>query len=221
PEGFVQGRAGPEGHAGRRSPADVIVPVREDRHRRPRAATSGAFLLPPGREPVAGGRKRAGRGFTRTPRRVVSFASPQAGREMYTLYYAPGAASMVVHWLLIEFGAKHELRRLDLDAKDQKRPEYLALNPRGVVPTLLVHGEPLTESAALVMHLADAHPSFGMAPEPGSVERGRYYQWILFLANTVMPAFRTWWYPHEVPGGPEAAKADAERRIHEAWDLLE
>lgn len=140
---------------------------------------------------------------------------------MYTLYYAPGAASMVVHWLLIEFGAKHELRRLDLDAKDQKRPEYLALNPRGVVPTLLVHGEPLTESAALVMHLADAHPSFGMAPEPGSVERGRYYQWILFLANTVMPAFRTWWYPHEAPGEPEAAKANAERRIHEAWDLLE
>src|SRR5690606_6132942 len=156
---------GPEGHAGRRSPADVIVPVREDRHRRPRAATPGALLLPPGREPVAGARKRAGRGFTRTPRRVVSFASPQAGREMYSLSCAPGAASMVVHWVLIEFGAKPELRRLAAAAKDQGRPEYLARNARGVVPTLLVHGEPLTGSAALVMHLADAYPSFGMAPE--------------------------------------------------------
>ena len=103
---------------------------------------------------------------------------------MYTLYYSPGAASLVVHWLLIEIGAKHELRKLDLAAGEHKRADYLALNPNGVVPTLLVHGEPLSEAAALVLHLADVHPSFGLAPEPGSIERGRYYQWILHLANT-------------------------------------
>nr|WP_265468777.1 glutathione S-transferase [Arenimonas daejeonensis] len=137
--------------------------------------------------------------------------------------FLPGAASLVVHWLLIETGARHELRRLDLAAGEHKRPEYLSLNPNGVVPTLLIHGEPITESAALLLHLADAHPSFGLAPEPGSVERGRYYQWILHLANTLQPAFRTWFYPHEAAGeaNAEAAKELARERIEATWDRIE
>jgi glutathione S-transferase len=142
---------------------------------------------------------------------------------MYTLYYSPGAASLVAHWLLIEVGARHELRKLDLAAGEHKRPEYLSLNPNGVVPTLLVHGEPITEAAALLLHLADAHPSFGLAPELGSVERGRYYQWVLHLANTLQPAFRLWFYPAEAAGPEhaEAAKALARDRIEACWDRIE
>ena len=142
---------------------------------------------------------------------------------MYTLYYSPGAASLVVHWLLIEIGARHELRKLDLQAGEHKRPEYLSVNPGGVVPTLLVHGEPLSESAALVLHLADAHPSFGLAPELGSVERRRYYQWVLYLANTLQPAFRTWFYPAEAAGedNADAAKELARQRIEACWDRIE
>ena len=106
---------------------------------------------------------------------------------------------------------------------EHKRDEYLALNPNGVVPTLLVHGEPLSEAAALVLHLADAHPSFGFAPAPGTVERGRYYQWILHLANTLQPAFRTWFYPHEAAGeaNADAAKGRARERIEACWDRIE
>ena len=54
-----------------------------------------------------------------------------------TLYYSPGSASMLAHWLLIELGVPHELRLVDTAAKAQKSPEYLALNPNGVVPTLV------------------------------------------------------------------------------------
>ncbi|WP_339826789.1 glutathione S-transferase family protein [uncultured Arenimonas sp.] len=142
---------------------------------------------------------------------------------MYTLYYAPGTASLVVHWLLIEIGARHELRKLDLAAREHKRPEYLALNPAGRVPTLLIHGEPMTEAAAMVMHLADAHPNFGLAPTPGTVERARYYQWIVFLANTLQPAFRDWYYPEEA-AGPEhadAVRTRAAETIDAAWDQVE
>lgn len=142
---------------------------------------------------------------------------------MYTLYYAPGAASLVVHWLLIEIGARHELRKLDLAAREHKRPEYLAINPAGRVPTLLIHGEPMTEAAAMVMHLADAHPNFGLAPTPGTVERARYYQWIVFLANTLQPAFRDWYYPEEA-AGPEhadAVRTRAAETIDAAWDQVE
>jgi glutathione S-transferase len=142
---------------------------------------------------------------------------------MYTLYYAPGAASLVVHWLLIETGARHELKKLDTAAGEHKRPEYLALNPSGLIPTLLVHGEPLTEAAALVLHLADMHPNFGLAPEPASIERGRYYQWILHLANTLQPAFRVWFYPHEAAGeaNADAAKEQARERIEACWERIE
>ncbi len=143
--------------------------------------------------------------------------------RMYTLYYAPGAASLVVHWLLIETGAKHELRRMDLENGEHKRPEYLAINPAGVVPTLLVHGDPVCETAAIVLYLADAHPSVALAPAVGTIERGRYYQWILHLANTLHPAFRAWFYPHEAagPDHAEAAREMARARIEAVWDRLE
>ena len=142
---------------------------------------------------------------------------------MYTLYYSPGAASLVVHWLLIEIGARHELRKLDLAAGEHKRPDYLAINPAGVVPTLLVHSDPVTETAAIVLHLADAHPSVALAPAPGSIERGRYYQWIVQLANTLHPAFRIWFYPHEAAGDAcaEAAKEQARVCIEACWERLE
>jgi glutathione S-transferase len=142
---------------------------------------------------------------------------------MYQLYYMPGAASLVVHWLLIELDVPHELRRVDGAAKQQKSPEYLKLNPNGLVPTLVVDGQPVYECAALAMLLAERHPEKGFAPPPGHAKRGLYLQWMLHLANTVQPAFRIWWYPHEAAGPEhaEAAKALATQKIEAAWDRLD
>lgn len=142
---------------------------------------------------------------------------------MHTLYYSPGAASLVVHWLLLELAVPHKLHLLDFESRQQKSPEYLKLNPNGVVPTLLWHGEPLSEAAALVLHLADAHPEAQLAPAFGSVERARYYQWILYLANTVQPAFRHWYYPDEAAGpeNSDAVKDGARARIESSWDLID
>jgi glutathione S-transferase len=50
-----------------------------------------------------------------------------------TLYYSPGSASMLVHWLLIETGEPHRLQLVDTAAQAQKSADYLALNPNGVV----------------------------------------------------------------------------------------
>lgn len=142
---------------------------------------------------------------------------------MYVLYYAPGAASFAVHWLLIETGAPHDLRRLDLAAGEHKRADYLALNPQGVVPTLLIDGEPVGEAAALVLHLADVHAAARLAPSLGSGDRARYYRWILYLANTLQPAFRIWFYPQEAAGEASAdtARAQARARIEAAWDRID
>jgi glutathione S-transferase len=142
---------------------------------------------------------------------------------MMTLYYSPGTASMVVHWLLLETGLPHELRLVDFEARAQKSPEYLKLNPGGVVPTLVIDGEPLTEAAALAMHLADIAPQSVLAPAPGSIERARYLQWFLYCANTLQPAFRAWWYPDEPagPGNAALAKQAAEARIAACFDRID
>ena len=142
---------------------------------------------------------------------------------MYTLYYAPGAASMVVHWLLIEVGAEYRLEKLDLAAGEQRSAAYRQLNPAGVVPTLLIDGAPVYEAAALVMHLADAHPAAGLAPATGTLERARMYQWVLHLANVVQPAFRLWFFPAEAAGAEHAeqAKTLARGRIEAAWDRID
>lgn len=142
---------------------------------------------------------------------------------MYTLYYAPGAASLVVHWLLLEAGAEHRLVKVDLAAGEQKSAAYLKLNPAGVVPTLLIDGEPVCEAAALVLHLADAHPAMGLAPPPGTLARARMLQWILHLVNVVQPAFRHWFFPAEAAGAEyaEAAKEQARGRIEAAWQRFD
>lgn len=79
-----------------------------------------------------------------------------------TLYGSTSTAALVVHWLLIELGIEHELVLLDFDAREHKSAQYLALNPAGVVPTLLIDGLVLTEAAAIALYLADRHPEAGL-----------------------------------------------------------
>ena len=139
---------------------------------------------------------------------------------MYTLYYSPGTASMVVHLALLEAGTPHELRLVDVDAGAQRDPGYLKLNPRGVVPTLVVDGQPLAESAALLMLLGERHPESPLAPPPGTPERAAWYQWIVYLSNTLMYSFRLCFYPQELDDTP-AVRAALQRRIEGVWDLLD
>lgn len=142
---------------------------------------------------------------------------------MITLYYSPSSAGLVVHWLLIELEIPHTLRRIDLDAGEHKQPPYLAINPAGVVPTLVVDGQPITEAAAIALHLVDAYPARGFAPAPGTLARAAYYQWMFFFANTMQPAFRAWFYPAEPAGEAhvDVVKAQARARIEGAWARLD
>ena len=145
-----------------------------------------------------------------------------------TLYYAPGAASFLVHWLLIELDLPHELRLVDTAAKAQKTPEYLALNPNGVVPTLVTGGVPRFEAAALLMTLADADRAHAdrahrLAPAIDDPKRADYTQWMFHLANAVQPLLRLWWYPQEAAGEAqrEAVRAHTRPRIEAAWQRLD
>ena len=138
------------------------------------------------------------------------------------LYGSQSTASLVVHWLLIELGIDHELHQLDFDRGEQKSADYLALNPVGRVPTLVIDGQVLTESAAIAMHLADLHPMAGLAPAVGTAARGDYYRWICFCVYTLMPAYRAWFYPDEPAGGDHVGevKARARLQLEAAWQQV-
>lgn len=141
----------------------------------------------------------------------------------YTLHYSPSTASLAVHWMLLEIGAPFELVRVDFDAKEQKSAAYLRLNPTGLVPTLIVDGKPFGECAALLMLLAERHPDKSFAPLSGTPERAAYFQWMFYLANTLQPAFRAWFYPDEPAGEAriEEAKAHARAKIEACFDRID
>ena len=140
-----------------------------------------------------------------------------------TLYYSPGAASFAVHWLLIELDRPHRLALVDTKSGQQKAPEYLALNPNGVVPTLVVDGRPQYEAAALALWLAERHQQAGLVPPPGAPRRIDCLQWMFHLANIVQPAFRQWWYPAEPAGEAqrEAVLAHCAPRIEAHWQRID
>jgi glutathione S-transferase len=142
---------------------------------------------------------------------------------MYTLYYSPGRASLAIHWILIHLGVPFEARLVDFDSKAHWSPEYLRVNPDGMVPTLVVDGAPYFESAALALLLAERHPAAGLEIPQGAPERSGYLQWMLFLANTLQPLYRAWFYADEVggAGSVEAVKAYTRVRIEKVWERID
>ncbi len=141
----------------------------------------------------------------------------------YVLHYSPGAASMAVHWMLIELGVEFELALVDFDARAQKSADYLALNPSGRVPTLVIDGAPHAESAALLMLLAERHPEAKLAPAVGAPDRAAWMTNMIYLANTLLPAFRDWFYAAQDgdAAGADVVKALARKRIEGVWDRLD
>jgi glutathione S-transferase len=111
---------------------------------------------------------------------------------MLTLYYSPGSSSMATHIALNEVGAPFELKLTALHKEQNRTPEYLAVNPEGKVPALVIDGRPpLTEVAATLWYLARRYPEAGLLPQFGDIEgESRVISWMSFIAATIHPARR-------------------------------
>ncbi|MBC6941656.1 MAG: glutathione S-transferase family protein [Xanthomonadales bacterium] len=141
---------------------------------------------------------------------------------MYTLYYSPGSANLVVHLALLEIGVPYELKCVDISKGENRSAAYLAINPQGVLPTLVVDGRPHTEAAALAMLLAERHPEAGLAPAATSPARADYLQWMLYLANTLQPLFRQWFFPADhLPAAADQIKQAAGIGIEKCWARID
>ena len=134
--------------------------------------------------------------------------------EALRLYWRPGTSSMAPHAALAEIGVAYELvliEREDAQADDA----YRALNPLGVVPTLVDGDIVLSESAAIMLYLADRYPEARLAPE----NRAELYRWLIFMTNTLQTAMLRMFYPERYGGGRVALVAATEAQGH--FDLIE
>ncbi len=107
---------------------------------------------------------------------------------MLTFYFAPGSSSMAPHIALHEIGVPFESRPLSFARKENRTADYLALNPEGKVPTLLIDGKPLTEVAAILFYLARRFPEAGLLPEGDIEAEAQAISWMSFVASTIHPA---------------------------------
>lgn len=112
-----------------------------------------------------------------------------------TLFYAPNACSLVPYVTLTEAGAAFEVRTVNTGAQEQKSADYLAINPKGKVPVLVIDGEPLTENVAIQQFIARRFPQARLLPTDGLAEF-RAISLMAWFASTVHPHLT----PHARPG---------------------
>lgn len=141
---------------------------------------------------------------------------------MYTLYYSPGACSLAIHALLISISAPYTLVRTDLNAGENRSPEFLKLNPRGQVPVLLEGERIMRESAAIAVYLADKHKS-PLLPTLLQ-ERLTALEWLGFYNSSLHQAYASYFLLSrnlKDEGAKQAACALACRRIAYLWREVE
>jgi glutathione S-transferase len=145
---------------------------------------------------------------------------------MITLHYYPGNASFAPHVLLNEIGAPFELKRVERMQDAHKRPEYLKLNPNGLIPVLVDGDLVLYETAAICLHLADTHPDAALAPPLGTAERAHFYKWLAWLTNTLQATLIHYFYPERLvdegnAAGAAQVKAHAQAKVGALLQLLD
>ena len=108
---------------------------------------------------------------------------------MLTFYFSPGSSSMAPHIALHEIGARFEAKPLSFRRKETRTPAFMAINPAGKVPVLLVDGRALTEVAGILFYLARTHPEAGLLPNDAEAE-AQVVSWMSYIASTIHPARR-------------------------------
>lgn len=129
---------------------------------------------------------------------------------MLQLYFAPGACSFVPHVALEAAKAEFEPKLVKLHKGEQKTPEYLALNPNGQVPVLVVDGKPLTQIVAIAEYLDRAFPNAGLLPKDPWA-RSQALSQLAWMNNTVHPTFTHFFRPEKF-AGTEAGRVDIKQQ---------
>jgi len=133
---------------------------------------------------------------------------------------------MVPHIVLEELGVPYERVLVDKANGAHKAPDYLVLNPNGLIPVLVDGNLVLYETAAICLHLCDTHPNAGLLPTLGSAQRAHAYKWLVWLTNTLQATLIIYFYPQRWVNegnavGEAEVKAHAQARVGALLDQLD
>jgi glutathione S-transferase len=108
---------------------------------------------------------------------------------MITFYGAPMSSAGRTHWMLEEVGVPYDYKRISMRDGDNKKPEFLKINPAGKIPTLVDDNLVLTESMAINFYLAEKYGR-GLMPSDAA-ERAHVYEWSFWAISNVQPLLLT------------------------------
>ena len=143
---------------------------------------------------------------------------------MLKLYYAPGTCALASHIALEEAGAAYDTVRLNFKNEDQKKPEYLKINPKARVPSLVTDRGIITETPAILIYIAQTHPAAKLAPLDDPYALAKVQAFNSYLCSTVHVA-----HAHRMrgarwaddPAAHEALKKKVPQTVGECFALIE
>ncbi|WP_416898242.1 MAG: glutathione S-transferase family protein [Minwuia sp.] len=143
----------------------------------------------------------------------------------YVLINRKGSGGLAVEAALAMHGAPFRVEALDLPVSTPLPESFRATNPWRQIPVLdLPDGTRMTESGAMLVHLAETFPDAGVAPRPGTVEWTQFLRWVFFLATSVYTLILQRTYPDRMISDEsqhDAVRLAANRRMRMAFEMLE
>lgn len=143
---------------------------------------------------------------------------------MMKFYYAPHTCALASHIALEEAGADYEAIRVDFKTNQQQSPDYLAINPKGRVPSLVTTRGVISETPAILAYIAATHPASGLAPLDDSFAFAEVQAFNSYLCSTVHPG-----HSHGIkgarwvddPAAHEAMKAKVQQNMTDYFGVIE
>ena len=143
---------------------------------------------------------------------------------MLTFFYAPGTCALASHIALEDSGAAFEAKRLNFAENEQRKPEYLKINPKSRVPALVTDQGILTETPAILVYIAQSFPKANLAPVNDPFRLGQIQAFNSYLCSTVHVAHahrsRGYRWSDDEPAR-ETMKKKVPQNVGECFDLIE
>jgi len=146
-------------------------------------------------------------------------------RGSYTLLGQPGWGSVLAEAALTWADLPFTFERVEVRGTPAEREKLTRHNPLCEVPTLVLpSGKVLTESAAIMLHIADAAPAAGLVPLLPGEHRTEFLRWLIFVVAAIYPTFTYGDVPSRYVGSKEAQdelRASTEAAKKRCWSVLE
>ena len=150
---------------------------------------------------------------------------------MIKLFYAPDNASLIIRIILEELAIDYLPVPVDRRKKQQTSPEYLALNPKGLIPVCIIDDTPLFETAAIAMTLAENATRLGakskqkLVPDISDQCRPQFLKWLFFISNTIHPDLRQMFYADQFVGSDDILqdtfRKTVRQRLHHSFTIID